>query len=235
MNLLTFDKFSNVLFLSGIVVMLILKELPFAVIRTAFLVVTFLYPLDCANLNISIFFTLRNYLSIIILINRCYIIFHNPDDVTGSKSCILKSYTSLDPNQSIFNKKITNTSTTNGTSVNTNTSTAREQLPHEEVTTIRSESLTTTTTDSYRGGSLDSQRAAFDWSSSRSSSSDSKYLEAALNKFPGRSYLRNLMSNKLYRMKVDKQNKSTGNRQAVNEMATAAVIEPKAQAEYSSC
>lgn len=222
--------------------MLILKELPFAVIRTAFLVVTFLYPLDCAYLNISIFFTLRNYLSIIILINRCYIIFHNPDDVSGSKSCILKSYTSLDPNQSIFNKKVTNTSTTNGTPVKSksNTGSAREQLPHDEVSTIRSESLTTTTTDSYRAGSLDSQRTAFDWTSSRSSSSDSKYLEATLSKFPGRSYLRNLMSNKLYKMKVDEQNQSTGNRQTVNELATATVIEPRAKNEsiatdYSSC
>ena len=81
--------------------MLIFKEIPFAIIRTIFWIITIKDDLDCAYYNISIFFTLKNYLLIIFLINRCYVIFTHAEDTNSSKSCVLENYRSLDPEDSL--------------------------------------------------------------------------------------------------------------------------------------
>jgi len=214
------------------VVTLVLIELPFAVIRTAFLIITFIYPVNCDHMNISIFFTLRNYLSIIILINRCYILFHNPDDVTGSRTCILKSYTSLDPNQAIFNNNRIQNNNNNNNNNNRNTKRTRVMTQDSN----RSESMTTT--ESIRTNSMDSctnssQRMTFDWSSSRSSSYDSKYTD--FTKFPARNYLRNLVSNKLYRMKIDDQTMQSANCNQLAVPTDPSVLDESIGTEYSSC
>lgn len=55
----------------GIVVMLILKDIPISILRTYAFVV---YPGKCSLWNHSVFFTLKTYLFIIIYLNRCYIV-----------------------------------------------------------------------------------------------------------------------------------------------------------------
>lgn len=55
----------------GIVVMLMLKDIPISILRTYAFVV---YPRKCSLWSHSVFFTIKTYLFIIIHLNRCYIV-----------------------------------------------------------------------------------------------------------------------------------------------------------------
>ena len=102
----------------GICVSLAIKDIPFSIVRTYALVAP---PNDCTIWSHSLFFQLKNYLSIIFQLNRCYILYringdnnNNNNDVTNfsqdsptqpsilSKKSIKSLSSSLSPNSSAF-------------------------------------------------------------------------------------------------------------------------------------
>jgi len=86
--------------------LVIFKELPFAIIRTLFWVTVLKQPSHCAFHNISVFFTLKNYLVIAIQINRCYVLFKSSDDMNISKQCVLTSYVKKSSDIQLTEKRI---------------------------------------------------------------------------------------------------------------------------------
>jgi hypothetical protein len=55
----------------GIMLLLLVKDVPFSILRTYALIAP---PKNCELWNQSIFFTLKNYVTIIIQLNRCYVL-----------------------------------------------------------------------------------------------------------------------------------------------------------------
>ena len=60
----------------GIVLLLLAKDVPFSILRTYALIAP---PKNCELWNQSIFFTLKNYVTIVIQLNRCYVLANRLD------------------------------------------------------------------------------------------------------------------------------------------------------------
>jgi hypothetical protein len=60
----------------GIILLLLVKDLPFSILRTYALIAP---PKNCELWNQSIFFTLKNYVTIVIQLNRCYVLANRSD------------------------------------------------------------------------------------------------------------------------------------------------------------
>ena len=92
----------------GIILSLLIKDIPFAILRTFSFVLSLCSK--CDYWNQSIFFTLKNYLTIIIQVNRWYVIFNHNDDEAINDEKIENNFKSNLSQNSNRNSTTTSTS-----------------------------------------------------------------------------------------------------------------------------
>ncbi len=89
----------------GIFVSLLIKDIPFSIVRTYAVVAP---PSNCTLWNQSLFFQLKNYLTIVIQLNRCYVLYNlndnnKPNDSNGADNNT-QNHSQLSKKRQPFNK-----------------------------------------------------------------------------------------------------------------------------------
>ncbi len=88
----------------GILLLLLVKDVPFSILRTYALIV----PKNCELWNQSIFFTLKNYVTIIIQLNRCYVLVNKFENAANESHSHTSETLNVEQHSAIMNQNNAN-------------------------------------------------------------------------------------------------------------------------------